>query len=346
MFLLVFVTGASLTNLRADPIVQDRVDRVLERLNEQNRAGSADTFDAFSDEELIPALVTALNRTPQYESEEMRSWVYAQLARRNTVRTEVGFAQLLKGLADPAVADVCAQALLDAPAEKRDLVVERLRAYLRTATQAPQRRSTAGPNLEGVLRAVARLGADGEVYVGSIDAALHNASGDHRVRTAAAWAILRIEKLGDAVEHFSDLDPAGMEAAMNALAEQLGELLSEWNVRSRSSFAFYEENHEDIEATRAIVIRALQSSRAQTRSAAFEPMVAAYGPDIVVIRSPDDYEFNPQLRAVLADMAANDPDPTLRERATKTLDPQILKRRVARLLRLRERDAKKQDTPD
>lgn len=143
--------------------------------------------------------------------------------------------------------------------------------------------------------------------------------------------IVRAGARDEALRHLEDLDPVGMGSAIPVCAEQVAKLAAP------DAANVSPERHKTLEIARKLVLKALQSPRAETRKAAFEPMIAAFGTDLVVIRSPDDYELQPELRRIFEDMAQNDPDSELRERASYFLDPERLDRKVERILRWRER---------
>jgi hypothetical protein len=323
--------------------VQETVDRIISNLDRMDRDGSAGTFEAFSDEELIPALVTALNRTPPIRSDKARAWVYLQLAGRDAAQTEIGFDQLLQGLSDSAAASICAKALLNAPTERQDMAVEHIQAYLRTARQPAEPGLTVGPDLDGVLWAIARMGSTGSIYTGAIREILHDPSHPLKVRRDAAWALASVLPLSDAVARFEGLDEVGLEGVMGGLAEQMGELLEKWNAKGKRYSEFYTANRNAITAARALVCDALESPRPETQAAAFEPMMVVYGDDLFVIRSRDDYELNPELRPILEKIAVDHPDAFMRKRVVSLLDHQNQAQMVANILREGERGTHRED---
>lgn len=336
---IVLMSALVLQSPQANPdrSLQAVVEDVLLRIDEHKMTWkeAEDRLNAVPDDALVPALVDALNRSPRFVKEGTRAFLYHRLARSNAASTEKGFQQFVAGLSDPEVSKTCAEALLDAPKEKQEQVIGHIRHYLQT-TKQPQEIAV-GSGIDGVLRAIARKGEDAIVYVDVIDTILHDTSRVKEVRRAAAGAIVEIKPLAEALKHFQNLDPVGMEAAITAWPQQVAKLVTKVGGTGQS---YYDENRAVVTALRELVLQVLQSPRAETRAAAFEPMIVAYGPEIVLIRSPEDYEFNPQLRPILQNMAANDPDPGLRERAAKLLDPEFLELKVARLLRERARAQK------
>jgi len=299
-------------------------------------------LNQLSDDVLIPILIDALNRPGGLAKEGTRSFAYDVLALRGAARTERGFQQLVEGLSEPMVAKTCTEALLNAPEEKQADVLEHILQYLKTTNQTKE--ITIGTGIDGVLRAIANKGRLSGAYVDAIHRILYDAEQAPELRSTAAWVILRITKLGVALQHFQELDAVGMEAAMTALAEQMGELLEDFSREGKSSYDFYAQNRADIKTARQLVVKALQSARAETQTVAFETMVVAYAPDLIVLSSREDYELNPEIRPILEKIAKNHPDPALRHRARDLLDPEIQRRMVAKILG--ERAQVREQQPD
>lgn len=328
----------------SDPQIQERVDRILSTINEHDRAGSADTFDAFSDDQLIPALVTALSRTPGYESQRTRAWAYTELIRRNAVQTELGFDQLIRGLSDTAVGDICAQALLSAPEEKEAEVVDPVRRYLLGAKRGNDVRPGIQSGVERVLQDIGKKGKSGLAYVDVLDTILRDQERAVEVRKAAACAIAQIKPLGEAMKNYQGLDAAGMEAAVAAAGARIAQMLSEASKERKPAGTVYQESRDDIETARALVLEALQSPRPETQAAALDAIGLVYGNDIMIVRSADDYELNPELRPLLKGMAQHHPERGVRERVVAGfLDPSVQRRMAQRILQIRQREAKRQD---
>jgi len=338
----------------AKPQTMESVQRAVDDILSQYGGGGMRETEAHArlselpDEAVVVALVTALNREPSLK-EGRHNFAYRMLGVKHAARTEVGFQQLTSGLFKPEVAPDCAEALLDAHPEKQAEALGHIRRYLeltKTPVQANEVNGWRVPpsrnelDVKGVLRAIASKGASAVAYLDVLDAILRDPERDVDVRTAAASAIVNIKSLHEALKHFQGLDDAGMEGALKAWPRAVAELMHETRKAGKS---FRHEYPELLDALRQLVVMALHSARPETQEAALEPMGLVYGHDLVVIRSAEDYEYNPQLRPMLENMGRNHPDPGVRSQVQRFLGPQEVDRMVANILRERERQAQQKD---
>jgi len=293
-------------------------------------AGAAQTHHA------VTELIDSVEANLPYKDEARRIRAYRKLADAHAAATDRGFHLLADGLSDPAVSDICAAALLRASPDRQAEVVQRVGRFLRTEPEPPMIKE--GPGVHGVLRAIGELGTMGAAHLDAVDYVLHDSNRKLETRVAAARAILQIEPLVRALDHAHDLDPCGQEAFLQAWPAQVAKAISKMEQQGES----FDDAHPVIMGKlRTLVVEGLKSPRAETRRAAYGAMAVAYHGDLVIIRSRDDYEVNPELRPILQDMGANDPDPVLRDWAETLLDPATLDLRVRNTLIRREREAKK-----
>lgn len=299
-------------------------------------------LDEFSDDAVISAIVTALNREVPL-SEGAHNFAYSILQHKGAARTEAGFRQLIAGLENSEVTSTCVEALLDAPEHKQGEVLEHIRRYLKeTKTPITSERSKEGhptPPAKNeiyvgrVLNAIGRKREDAIPYIDTLDSMLRDPERSLHVRTAAAVAITKIKPLPEAVEHFDDLDAAGLEASLKAWARPVAELISEYRKAKKS---LRDENPLFFQKLRQLTLNGLNSSRPETQEAALEPMACVFSDDLIVIRSREDYEFNPELLPILKRISESHPDTGVRQSVQQLLDPQSIERRVVNILHERQ----------
>jgi len=107
-----------------------------------------------------------------------------------------------------------------------------------------------------------------------------------------------------------------------------------------------EEREARPKAVEPIILIAMESPDTGTRKAALESLFPGGGLEgYLIIRSREDYELNPKMKAALTAMATSDPDPSLRERAAQALEREylILDEVVEKVIRQRERQRKDVD---
>jgi len=84
----------------------------------------------------------------------------------------------------------------------------------------------------------------------------------------------------------------------------------------------------------------MSSESVEVRTAAIQALFPVFYPDAFVIRTLDDFDLNPDYHKALARMAAGDANAELRKAAANALQPETIRRRVARILRDREQQSR------
>jgi len=344
----ILVTLPCVSGQDARSSVQETVDEVLSQYRQgaMKEANAHARLKELPHEAVVLSLVTALNREPTLK-EGAHNFSYRMLRDLRAAHTEAGFQQFLFGLWMPAVAPICAEGLLDAPEPKQPDVLAHISRYLdETKTPIRPEKSKEGfpippsrseIDLKGVLSAINRKGKDALPYVNILDTILRDRERAVDVRSAAAIAITKIKPLPEAIKHFDNLDESGLEASLTAWPQPVAHLISDLRKAGKS---LREEDPLFFQKLRQFIVDGLNSSRPETQKAALEPMFLVFGNDMLVIRSREDYELNPELRPILEDISANHPDPGFRQRVQQLLSPQSLDKVVEGLYRERQRQEK------
>ena len=129
---------------------------------------------------------------------------------------------------------------------------------------------------------------------------------------------------------------------MTSLARFIGESDESCNHKPSAEY------REARDGARKLVLKTMTSADVETRKAALQSYMYVYGMDILIIRSPEDHEWNPEPRSALEKMANEDPDPELRNRAAEMMELDLdqaaakIRRSLARI----ERQSQRKGDPD
>ena len=138
----------------------------------------------------------------------------------------------------------------------------------------------------------------------------------------------------------------GQKGVMTALAGFIGESDESCNYKPLAEY------REARDGARKLVLKTMASSDVEARKAALQSYMYVYGMDVLIIRSAEDYEWNPEPRSALERMANEDPDPELRNRAAEMMELDLeqaaakIRRSLARIERQRQREDATDTTPD
>jgi hypothetical protein len=306
-----------------EPTGVDAVTTQIAQALEQALAGktyeATITLDALPASEVIHAVVRRLQEDPNFTTEKMRDFSYGVLGRHAGAKTEEGRQILLNGLSDPATRALCASALDDAPPEKQTEVVKRLLTYLDDD-------STSDSAREAILRTFIKFGSGARAALERLETIFANQQLDRRLRSLALAAMITMDTTEHVLTHIGDED-----AAVAILG------LATFGAQTKATF-----NTDELHRQRIydLFAKALQHPDPVVRDRVLECVKPIYGLNMFIIRSRTDYELNPQLRAAMEHMAANDSEEKLRKEAAEVLDPQTNDRYVERILRKREKAEK------
>ena len=289
---------------------------------------------AFSNDELVREVARVLREGPLIEDEEARIFAYLQFVDRGAVSTDVGYTELVRGLEDPVVSDICAKGLLDAPADKQDEIVLFVTEFLRTTKDFP--RDKIGPGLVGVIHAIPHEAPRARKFVDALGEVLGKDGIGEQVRWAAARVILRTDGLKGAVEVMGDVSPAGKAVILMTFIKY-------FNDNEREERELSREDAKQRPKIKELVIEAMRHKDFEVRKAARIALTFVFGTGAYVIRSEDDFELDPQYREALEHMADHDPAPELRKSGAFGLDPSLNTKRVGKILRNRSRVRQESD---
>ena len=368
----------------------DTLERVFEQLCADTGKSSVsfphaqhlivlDTLKQLPPEEVIPAVADALTNDDRFRVVAPRRALYAILAQLDARNDERALEQLLAGLIeeDSYIAVSCATAIAKTSEHSRKKAVRELIAKWNGPDLDPpvpgQSLAKALDRYKTILKALAVFGPSAKDF---FEIAVHlfcseelvfeervvrlrdimsvpksefqvgegrtaRSSVAYRLRAAALRTIYGLGGVEEIVilAERDDLDEDAQQMIVGSFAS-LG-------ARSKGTF-HTDAAHRD--RIREIVLRGMTSPFENVRKAALQSLVWPFGDDWVLIRSESDYEINPQIKTALEDMAANDHDPELRQRAgiwLKQLEDSYLDRAVKGILEKRQgiqaRPAAKED---
>jgi hypothetical protein len=280
--------------------------------------------------ELLPADDVILAVTDGLEhgvfrDEKLRGFSYRTLSDLGAVKTDAGFRWLLTCLDDSRdFLALCVGALTRAPTEKIPDVVVHLAAIL-GAEETTDREKLL------LVKAMGDIGKPASAHLKSIERIFKERTADERLRGSAAFAMLKIGGLEYAVERFASADPTGQRALLPYLARYIGE--TEQTLGSKVDPGFTQHRRE----ARKLVLPAMRSEDVSVRKAALEALPMIYGEEALIIRSRDDYEMDAEYRKAVQEMAMQDSDADLRERAAKMIDPGFVELKVEAIFRRKAR---------
>ncbi len=283
--------------------------------------------DVLPREQVIHAIVDNLEHNPAFENESLRAFGYRVLAERRAAEIESGYLQLLKALEDPVGVRWAIDGLVHAQLEKRSEVAKKLHFLLETDALSEQLTKDA-------LRTLRKMGRDVQGSLELVERIWIDRNRDQDVRRDAVLAALEMGALCRVLDRADVVDPIGRKVTLGALASFFGEA------------AYRSKLDSDVQhraKAQEWVLNEMQSDDMETRSIAFWTLlfVSDFDDYLLIIRSREDYELNPKVKAAITAMAAHDPDPTLRHRAASFLDPENVDKMVAKVLRQREREKAK-----
>lgn len=304
-------------------------------------------------DEVILALINTLQGNEAFAgtSPDARRRAYSALTRRYA-RSESGasadtmmqaYSQILAGLLEPDVRirKICIKAIAAASREHHVEAAAAVASALRKVRGESNEIVGAEDKAYAAQipgRAVSTLGSFGQAsrpYLADIEEVFRDVRADDSSRWDAVKAMIRIVGIEEALDHFNELDPTGVKVLLWTLAYQGGKTKGTYNT-----------NPLHRKRIRELIVSATRSQDVEVRTAALEALIPAFGLEVVIIRSPEDYQWNPSFIGTIEYMAANDPDSVLQQRAAGALQQFDLDRAVKKILRKREEAAEQgQDTP-
>jgi hypothetical protein len=276
---------------------------------------TAEILKGFPLEDAVKVITRNMAENPRFQERRIRTLAYGILSELRAETVPDGLSQFLIGLEEGYGAGGLGRLGASAPPEVIQVLGEALRK---------------GPS-EKQWSVIVALGAYGErssAYFDDVAPVLHRTNLSPSLRKAAAEALISIGGMDKAVEQF-DLakdDHAGEELLMHLFAAR--------GHKTRGSFNSSEDTRN---AIRERVLGNLKHSNRDVRLAAMEAMVwGSHVMDIVVRDAAGRWILNPEVAVVLRDVAANDPDEEIRNKAIKGLNDDYT-RFGERIERMKER---------
>lgn len=318
------VTAFGLEKPPSEANIREQLYVVLTEMGEGKYEEARSKLAELPRDAVIQLVVRGISDDASFLDENKRAHAYRILVDLNAVDTDAGFAQLVAGLRDPLSHSLCAHGLIKAPADKLPEVADRLAAML-VAEETTDREKLP------LVKALGGIGKPASAHLESIERIFAERAADELLRGAAAFAMLRIGGLGYAVERFAGVDPAGQRAMLPYLARHIVE--TEMALGNKVDTEFTQHRRE----ARKLVLPAMRSEDVGVRKAALEALPVVYGEEALIIRTRDDYEMDAEYGNAVRQMAMQESDGDLRERAAKMIDPGFVDLKVESILRRRAR---------
>lgn len=327
----------------ANPEVKHLLEQVVEG-DKNERIAAWKNLTVIPQEPLIANLSNLLRNEPKFQEAKWREPLYRLLKDQQAQESDLGRKLMIAGLSDPYVGiqRMSLDGLMRLPqgdypnvrAAIDDLWKEVDMEQIATASEPPRDEYSAlrGP----ILRAVSMQGNLAKPYLETIHGILRNAKLDEGIpwyrskkgiRVVAAGAIVYIVGIENALPYFQDLDHRGEHHVLRVLISM--------GTETKGTFNTDAEHRRQI---RQIVLQGLTSPNKDVRRAASEALFPVFGDDVVIIHSPDDYEWNPMFIGSLKQMGANNPDEELRQQATHALKQLDLDKVVEKILGKRQQE--------
>ena len=257
-------------------------------------------------QELISLLADTFIHDPRFRYQNVRHMVSDLFIHIDAASFPEAVDALLIGVIDDdhIVQSNCALAIAKGPARIQQRALEVLAPIWRThrdrASYSVQRAircaSLFGPTLDAYADELKRLFVDKEVHV--------------QIRTAAGGALCHAGRIKLALDLFEQLDISGKVALIRELK----------NVYAQRR-DFLKAEPEQAARLRRIILVSLHSREGKLRQAAFSSLIVAFREAFLLKDDAGKWDLNPEVRATLEDMVANDPDEELVEQARNLLDP-------------------------
>ncbi len=186
---------------------------------------------------------------------------------------------------------------------------------------------------QALLTVTARLESRGVKYADKVRAMAESDEVDLRIRTDAAYALLRTVGIE---QTFADLKSSapGESALLWASALYLA--------KAQAAHGLDELTAKMI---RERFLAALAHADAGTRVMALRQLEVVFGDQFLTIRSRTDYDVNSQIKTILHDLARKDSDEEVRGRAAKLLDADYIDSLASRIFRATE-SVQQRDKPN
>lgn len=278
------------------------------RQDEANRL-----LDQLSRTEAVAELCAPFLQDDSSPSPAFTQYAYNMLRNLKGAETDDGFAVLVQGLDDSNVNHQLAalQGLAFAPDSRHGLLGPRLVAIIRDEQQHTLRWQA--------FRTLAQLRVRSNDAEALAEERLLDEQANKRIRIAAATYLSRALPIAAFLKSY---DQVNCEVVLAAMARATG--MSE----SRNLAT----NAHERNTIRAYLLECLASDEVTCRKTALECVFVLLPDSFVVVRSQTDYEIPEDLRAALEQIADDDPEESLRQRASSLLDPaairQFLKERT------------------
>jgi len=328
---MVLLATASEATRAADlpPPSDEAIDALVNALANNTLAGPArQELERLPARVVVPSIVKALTSGELRASGPGRARAYELLKHHGTGEDPTVRKCFLAGLRDPYrnVKRICAEALGPLLASELEEVASQL-----------ANRGVSGQHRQDLLRMVEGWGPAARFLLDVARSILVNPATEELTRWLAARVTLDMEAFAELGEVFDRLDAVGKKVVLWALTQFWSEVDSGDRTIDERNISYRTTSGE-------LTLKGMRSEDGETRKAAFQGLLPVWGLEgYAVIRSRDDYELNPKIKAALSEMAASDPDPSLRETAAHSLEPEYLDKVVAKAFRERERQRKDVD---
>ncbi len=257
-------------------------------------------------EKLIRPLANAFILDARFADQRVRRRVSTLFVHISAAKFPQATDALVVGVRDGNgdVQSSCALALSKGTAEPQRRALEALAPIWRNHRELPAFRSVRA------LRCAMLFGSPLDDYTDEFEGLLLDQSVDIQVRAASGGAMLHAGRIRRGLDLLEQLDRPGKVAMMKELK----------NVYAQRH-DFLKREPDQALRLRSIILGALRSEDIELRRAAFGSLVVGFHDELLLKDDGGQWILNPQVRAILEQIVANDPDEELVGQTRKMLDP-------------------------
>jgi hypothetical protein len=304
--------AAALGGCSSEPTVEQAVRQAVAALADtgQARQAALDSLQSLPAEQVVPALVDAIDNDPKYSDMYVRTDAFAILRQIDGQDHALGRDLLIRTLPDSAYHMGVLKTLARVDSVYRAEVAEAVWPYAGDGRIDDAFRSRALWLLIGFGYQRPEMYELGYTL-------LHDSARHELLRQQGARAMLENGDFEEVLESFDKLSPTGLKVSLWALAVYIDvhpEVVTEAQERRDRS--------------KALVVKAFRTPDSELRKGTLDVVGKLFGPDLIVIRGSERV-LDPQLAEAMRFAIRSEPDPTAVRRIEAAL--RTMEKDVARL---------------
>jgi hypothetical protein len=254
----------------------------------------------------IPFLADAFCHQPRFRAEKVRRRVSDLFVHLKAGAFPEAHSALIAGVTDDDhfVQSKCALAVSRGPLEVQQRALEALAPFWRNHSQRETFR------VVGAIRCALLFGLTLRKYADEFERLFLDPSVDDQIRGASAGAIFHAGLIGRGLDLLEKLDLSGKTILLRELR----------NVQAQRP-DFLEAEPNQASRLRHTILSALRSDEVGLRQAALKALPSAFPEGLLAKNDMGEWDLNPEARASLEYIVANNPDKELVNQARLLLDP-------------------------